>query len=81
MASQAKARGGIPTLAAAAAVVAVVVSGCGDDQPPERPKTTGSHVWRSQTDMLFEAREQAQEVDAQLRAQEAAIERARRGER
>jgi len=34
---------------------------------PEKPKTTGSHVWRGQTDMLFEAREQAQDVNAQLR--------------
>ncbi len=61
-------------------VLAAVAAACGDDRAPERPKATGSHVWRGQTDMLFEAREQAQEVNAQLRAQEEALERARRGE-
>jgi hypothetical protein len=61
-------------------VAMAIVPGCGDDRAPEKPKTTGSHVWRGQTDMLFEAREQAQEVNAQLRAQEAALERARRGD-
>jgi hypothetical protein len=63
-----------------ALVVATLLGGCGDDRAPEKPKTTGSHVWRSQTDMLFEAKEQAKDVDAQLRAQEAALERARRGD-
>ena len=61
-------------------VVAAVLAGCGDGRLPEKPKPTGSHVWRSQTDMLSEAREQAKDVNAQLRAQEAALERARRGE-
>ena len=61
-------------------VLAAVVAACGDDRAPETPRATGSHVWRGQTDMLFEAREQAQEVNAQLRAQEEALERARRGE-
>jgi hypothetical protein len=61
-------------------VVAALLGGCGDDRAAEKPKPTGSHVWRGQTDMLFEAREQAKDVDAQLRAQEAALERARRGD-
>jgi hypothetical protein len=61
-------------------VVASLLAGCGDDRAPEKPKPTGSHVWRSQTDMLFEAKEQAKDVNAQLQAQEAALERARRGE-
>jgi hypothetical protein len=61
-------------------VAAVFFGGCGDERVPEKPKTTGSHVWRGQTDMLFEAREQAQDVNAQLRAQESALERARRGD-
>jgi hypothetical protein len=64
----------------AALVVAMLLGGCGDDRAPEKPKATGSHVWRGQTDMLFEAKEQAKDVDAQLRAQEAALERARRGD-
>ena len=67
-------------LAAAAVAAAVLVGACSDDRAPERPKTTGSHVWRGQTDMLFEAKEQARDVDAQLRSQEAALERARRGD-
>ena len=67
-------------LVAAAVAAAVLVGACGDDPAPEKPKTTGSHVWRGQTDMLFEAKEQARDVDAQLRSQEAALERARRGD-
>lgn len=66
--------------AIAVAFASVLTGGCGDDRPAEQPKTTGSHVWRGQTDMLFEAREQAQDINAQLRQQEAALERARRGE-
>ena len=57
-----------------------LLAGCGDDPAPEKPRATGSHVWRGQTDMLFEAKEQARDVDAQLRSQEAALERARRGD-
>lgn len=67
-------------IAVGALIVAAPLAGCSDDRAAERPKATGSHVWRGQTDMLFEAREQAKEVDAQLRAQEAALERARRGD-
>ncbi len=67
-------------IAVGALVVATLLGGCGEDRAPEKPETTGSHVWRSQTDMLFEAKEQAKDVDAQLRAQEAALERARRGD-
>lgn len=65
---------------AAVALAVGLVGACGEDRAPERPETTGSHVWRGQTDMLFEARQQAQDVNAQLRAQEAALERARRGD-
>lgn len=61
-------------------VAVAILPACGDDRAPEKPQTTGSHVWRGQTDMLFEAREQAQDVNAQLRAQEATLERARRGD-
>lgn len=67
-------------IAVGALVVTALLGGCSDDRAAEKPKPTGSHVWRSQTDMLFEAREQAKDVDAQLRAQEAALERARRGD-
>jgi hypothetical protein len=67
-------------IAVGALVVATLLGGCGDDHAPEKSRTTGNHVWRSQTDMLFEAKEQAKDVDAQLRAQEAALERARRGD-
>jgi hypothetical protein len=73
----ARPRSQLPLIAVVAAILSV---GCGDDSAPQKPKTTGSHVWRGQTDMLFEAREQAQDVNAQLRAQEAALERARRGD-
>jgi hypothetical protein len=67
-------------MAAAALVAMGVAGGCTDDRPPERPKTTGSHVWRGQTDLLFEAKDQARDIDAQAGAKEAAIERARRGD-
>jgi len=60
--------------------LATLLAGCGDDRPPERPKPTGSHVWRGQTDMLFEARDQAKDINAQLGAKEEALERARRGD-
>ena len=60
--------------------VATLQGGCGDDRPPDPPKTTGSHVWRGQTDLLFEARDQAKDINAQLGAKEEALERARRGE-
>lgn len=57
-----------------------LLAACGDDPAAEKARTTGSHVWRGQTDMYFEARDVAKDVDAQLRAQEAALERARRGD-
>jgi len=66
--------------AIATAVVLATLAGCGDDRQDERPKTTGSHVWRGQTDLLFEARDQAKDINAQAGAKEAAIERARRGD-
>ena len=70
------------TLAATvlAAMVLALLSGCSDDRTAERPKTTGSHVWRGQTDMLFEAQDRAKDINTQLGVQEAAIERARRGD-
>ena len=61
-------------------VLAVLLAGCSDERAPERPKTTGNHVWRGQTDMLFEAQDRANDINAQLDAREAALERARRGE-
>jgi ABC-type uncharacterized transport system auxiliary subunit len=67
-------------LVALSVVALATLAGCGDDRAPEKAKPTGSHVWRGQTDMLFEAREQAKDVNAQLRVQEAALERARRGD-
>jgi hypothetical protein len=67
-------------LLGAVLALAALQAGCSDDRPPERPKTTGNHVWRGQTDMLFEAREQAKDINAQLEAKEEALERARRGE-
>jgi hypothetical protein len=63
-----------------ASALGALLAGCGDDRAPEKPKTTGSHVWRGQTDMYFEARDVAKDVNAQLNAQEAALERARRGD-
>jgi hypothetical protein len=63
-----------------ASALGALLTGCGDDRAPEKPKTTGSHVWRGQTDMYFEARDVAKDVNAQLNAQEAALERARRGD-
>lgn len=67
-------------LRGATLAVVVLLVGCGDDRAPEPPKSTGSHVWRGQTDMLFEAQDRAKDVNAQLDAREAALERARRGE-
>jgi hypothetical protein len=61
-------------------VLSALLAACGDDPAAEKARTTGSHVWRGQTDMYFEARDVAKDVDAQLRAQEAALERARRGD-
>jgi len=69
-----------PLLLGAVLALATLLTGCGDDRPPERPKPTGSHVWRGQTDMLFEARDQAKDINAQLGAKEEALERARRGD-
>ena len=69
-----------PLLLGAVLALATLLAGCGDDRPPERPKPTGSHVWRGQTDMLFEARDQAKDINAQLGAKEEALERARRGD-
>ena len=69
-----------PALLCTVLALATLQGGCGDDRPPERPKPTGSHVWRGQTDMLFEARDQAKDMNAQLGAKEEALERARRGD-
>ena len=69
-----------PVFLGAVLALTTLQAGCGDDRPPERPKPTGSHVWRGQTDMLFEARDQAKDINAQLGAKEEALERARRGE-
>lgn len=80
MPTHAKGKRRVLPAAGAAVIAAALLAGCGDDRAPERPKTTGSHVWRAQTDMLFEAKDQAQEISTQARAQEAAIERARRGD-
>jgi len=72
----------VKPLALLGVVLALVTlqTGCSDDRAPERPKSTGSHVWRGQTDMLFEAQDRAKDINAQLDAKEAALERARRGE-
>lgn len=56
-----------------------LLAGCGDDPAPEKPRAPGSHVWRGQTDMYFEAKDVAKGVNAQIEAKEAAIDRARRG--
>lgn len=65
---------------AAVGVLLTLLGACSDDRAPEPPKTTGSHVWRGQTDMLLEAQDRAKDINAQLGAKEAALERARRGE-
>jgi hypothetical protein len=53
---------------------------CGEGGAPEKPKATGNHVWRGQTDAYYQAKDVAKGASAQLEAQEAAIERARRGD-
>jgi len=64
----------------AAGMTLSVAVGCSDEPPPERPKPSGSPVWRGQTDLLFEAKDRAKDINAQLESREAAMERARRGE-
>lgn len=62
------------------AALGAVLAGCGDDRAAEKPKPAGGHVWRGQTDMYFEARDVAKDVNAQASSREAAVERARKGE-
>lgn len=80
MGSRAANRYRVVRTAGAAILAGLLLGACGDDRAPEKPEATGSHVWRGQTDLYFEAREQARDVDASLRAKESALDRARRGE-
>ncbi len=69
----------VPVLLFAASLGAML-AGCSDEPAAEKAKTTSSHVWRGQTDMYLEARDVAKDANAQLNAQGAALERARRGD-
>lgn len=61
-------------------VICALLVACGEGGAPEKPKATGNHVWRGQTDAYYQAKDVAKGASAQLEAQEAAIERARRGD-
>lgn len=64
----------------AIAVVAGVVTGCGDETPRAQEERRGGHVWKGMTDTIPTARDVARDVNSAQGAQEAAIERARRGD-
>jgi hypothetical protein len=58
----------------------LALTGCGDDKPPARQEGRGGHVWKGMTDTIPTARDAARDVNSAQGAQEAAIERARRGD-
>jgi hypothetical protein len=64
----------------AIAVVAGVVTGCGDEKPRAQEERRGGHVWKGMTDTIPTARDVARDANSAQGAQEAAIERARRGD-
>jgi hypothetical protein len=64
----------------AAAVLAGAVVGCGDEKPRAQEERRGEHVWKGMTDTIPTARDVARDANSAQGAQEAAIERARRGD-
>ena len=58
----------------------LALTGCGDDEPRAQEERRGGHVWKGTTDTIPTARDVARDVNSAQGAQEAAIERARRGD-
>jgi hypothetical protein len=59
---------------------ALGLSGCGDEEPRAQEERRGGHVWKGMTDTIPTARDVARDANSAQGAQEAAIERARRGD-
>jgi hypothetical protein len=64
----------------ATVLVTGVVTGCGDEKPRAQEERRGGHVWKGMTDTIPTARDVARDANSAQGAQEAAIERARRGD-
>lgn len=59
----------------------LLLTGCGDDKPPaQQEERRGGHVWKGMTDTIPTARDVARDANSAQSAQEAAVERARRGD-